>query len=81
MILDNFELIALAAKKQGVSNFDSTNVNHPKNLYAQEVYQANDLYRLRHNLQIKPDEKDNFFESDLYKDNEKLRNIKFYNID
>ena len=33
------------------------------------------------NLQIKPDEKDNFFESDLYKDNEKLRNIKFYNVE
>lgn len=45
------------------------------------MYQANDLYRLRHNLQIKPDEKDNFFESDLYKDNEKLRNIKFYNVE
>ncbi|MCX8712112.1 hypothetical protein J3U57_07145 [Gilliamella sp. B3464] len=45
------------------------------------MYQANDLYRLRHNLQIKPDEKDNFFESDLYKDNEKLRNIKFYDVE
>ncbi|MCX8581275.1 hypothetical protein J3U18_06180 [Gilliamella sp. B3482] len=33
------------------------------------------------NLQIKPGEKDNFFESDLYKDNEKLRNIKFYNVE
>lgn len=78
---DNFELIAQAAKKQGVSNFDSININHPKNPYTQEVYQANDLYRLRHNLQIKLDEKDNFFESDLYKDNEKLRNIKFYDVE
>ncbi|MCX8740017.1 hypothetical protein J3U56_11850 [Gilliamella sp. B2824] len=34
-----------------------------------------------HNLQIKQDEKENFFESDLYKDNEKLRNIKFYNVE
>lgn len=33
------------------------------------------------NLQIKPDEKSNFIESDLYKDNEKLRNIKFYNVE
>ncbi|WP_141677467.1 zincin-like metallopeptidase domain-containing protein [Gilliamella sp. wkB72] len=34
-----------------------------------------------HNLQIKSDEKNNFFESDLYKNNEKLRNIKFYNVE
>ena len=34
-----------------------------------------------HNLQIKSDEKNNFFESDLYKNGEKLRNIKFYNIE
>ena len=33
------------------------------------------------NLQIKPDEKDNFFESDLYKDNEYYENIKFYNVE
>ncbi|MCX8740046.1 hypothetical protein J3U56_12005 [Gilliamella sp. B2824] len=34
-----------------------------------------------HNLQIKPDEKNNFFESDLYKDNEYYENIKFYNVE
>ena len=34
-----------------------------------------------HNLQIKPDEKDNFFESDLYKDNQYYENIKFYNVE
>ena len=34
-----------------------------------------------HNLQIKPDEKENFFESDLYKDNEYYENIKFYNVE
>ena len=34
-----------------------------------------------HNLQIKPDEKNNFFESDLYIDNEYYENIKFYNVE
>ena len=34
-----------------------------------------------HNLQIKLDEKDNFIESDLYKDNEYYENIKFYNVE
>ena len=34
-----------------------------------------------HNLQIKPDEKENFLESDLYKDNEYYENIKFYNVE
>ena len=33
------------------------------------------------NLQIKPDEKSNFIESDLYKDNEYYENIKFYNVE
>ncbi|MCX8740052.1 hypothetical protein J3U56_12035 [Gilliamella sp. B2824] len=34
-----------------------------------------------HNLQIKLDEKESFFESNLYKDNEYHENIKFYNVE
>ena len=98
--LDNlFERIEQTDKNQGISNFNRTNVNHPKNPYTQAVYQAEDLYKYghqngfsetrwltedeiqTHNLQIKLDEKNNFFESDLYKDGEKLRNIKFYNVE
>ncbi|MCX8740015.1 hypothetical protein J3U56_11840 [Gilliamella sp. B2824] len=98
--LDNlFEHIEKLDKNQGISNFNPTNVNYPKNPYTQLVYQAEDLYKYghqkgfsetrwlteheiqTHNLQIKQGEKDNFFESDLYKDNEKLRNIKFYNVE
>ncbi|MCX8740029.1 DUF1738 domain-containing protein [Gilliamella sp. B2824] len=94
-----YEQIELTAKSQRVSNFIPTNVNHPKNPYTQEVYQANFLYKQghkkgfsetrwltedeiqTHNLQIKPDEKESFFESDLYKDNEYYENIKFYNVE
>ena len=98
--LDNlFEHIEKLDKNQGISNFNPTNVNYPKNPYTKLVYQAEDLYKYghqkgfsetrwlteheiqTHNLQIKQGEKDNFFESDLYKDNEKLRNIKFYNVE
>ena len=34
-----------------------------------------------HNLQIKLDEKESFFESNLYKDNQYHENIKFYNVE
>ena len=33
------------------------------------------------NLRVNPDEKNNFIESDLYKDNEYYENIKFYNVE
>ena len=33
------------------------------------------------NLRVNPDEKENFFKSDLHKNNEYYENIKFYNVE